>query len=94
MEYVDLGLACADVCKTLDRGLKGRRADELNKSVLDAIEQLKTCVNSAGVHLIHDLQHLTHLSIMQDYGRDPEKDSKAGQKKRGYPATTYEYEEP
>ena len=42
MEYVDLGLACADVCKTLDRGLKGRRADELNKAVLDAIEQLKT----------------------------------------------------
>jgi hypothetical protein len=38
--YVDLGLACADVCKALDRGMKGRRADELSQSVLEAIEQL------------------------------------------------------
>ena len=38
--YVELGLACADVCKTLDRGLNGRRSDELNGSVSKAIEQL------------------------------------------------------
>lgn len=38
--YVELGLACADVCKTLDRGLNGRRSDELNGSMSKAIEQL------------------------------------------------------
>ena len=39
-EYVDLGLFCADVCNVLDRGLYGRRSDELSPSVLGAIEQL------------------------------------------------------
>ena len=39
---VDLGLSCADVCKVLDRGLKGRRLDELSQSVLEAIQQLTT----------------------------------------------------
>jgi hypothetical protein len=39
-EYVDLGISCADVCKALDRGLDGRRLDDLNRSVLKAIEQL------------------------------------------------------
>ena len=41
-EYVDLGSACANVCKVLDRGLNGRRLDELSKSVLEAIQQLTT----------------------------------------------------
>jgi hypothetical protein len=41
-DYVDLGLACADVCKALDRGMKGRQADELSPSVSEAIEQLTT----------------------------------------------------
>ena len=39
-DYVDLGLACAEVCKALDRGMKGRQADELSRPVLEAIEQL------------------------------------------------------
>jgi hypothetical protein len=39
-DYVDLGLACANVCKALDRGMNGRQADELSRSVSDAIEQL------------------------------------------------------
>ena len=43
-DYVDLGLACADVCKALDRGMSGRRADELSRSVLEAIEQLTVWV--------------------------------------------------
>jgi len=41
-EYVELGLACADVCIALDRGLKGKRLGDLNNSVLEAIEQLRT----------------------------------------------------
>jgi len=38
--YVGLGLACADVCMTLDRGTKGRESNEFGPSVLEAIEQL------------------------------------------------------
>ena len=40
MDYVDLGLACADVCRALDRGMGGRRMDELSESVVGAIGQL------------------------------------------------------
>lgn len=39
-EYVDLGLACADVCRALDRGVDGRSVDELGQSVFEAIQQL------------------------------------------------------
>ena len=39
-DYVDLGLACADVCQALDRGMNGRRVDELSQSVFKAIAQL------------------------------------------------------
>jgi hypothetical protein len=47
-DYVELGLACADVCKALDRGMKGRRADELSQPVFEAIEQLTTSVKPTG----------------------------------------------
>ena len=39
-DYVDLGLACADVCRSLDRGMSGRRVDGLSQSVFEAIQQL------------------------------------------------------
>ena len=41
-DFVELGLSCADVCRALDRGLSGRRLDDLCRSVLQAIEQLTT----------------------------------------------------
>ena len=41
-DYVDLGLACADVCTALDRGLDGKRLKDLNSSVCEAIKQLTT----------------------------------------------------
>jgi len=41
-DYVDLGLACADVCRVLDRGMNGRRVDEFSRSVFEAIGQLTT----------------------------------------------------
>ena len=41
-DYVELGLACADVCKALERGLNGKRSDDLNESVRGAIAQLTT----------------------------------------------------
>ena len=42
VEYVELGLTCADVCKALNRGMDGRQADQLSQSVLEAIKQLTT----------------------------------------------------
>ena len=39
-DYVELGLACADVCKALDRGMNGKKLDDLSRSVREAIEQL------------------------------------------------------
>ena len=39
-DYVELGLACAEVCKTLDRGMNGKKLDDLGQSVREAIEQL------------------------------------------------------
>ena len=42
MDYVELGLACAEVCTTLDRGLNGKKLDDLNNSVCEAIKQLTT----------------------------------------------------
>ena len=39
-DYVDLGLACAQVCTVLDRGLSGKRLNDLNDSVCEAIKQL------------------------------------------------------
>ena len=41
MDYAELGLACAEVCRALDRGMNGRQT-ELSQSVFEAIEQLTT----------------------------------------------------
>ena len=41
-DYVELGLACADVCRALDRGMNGKKLDDLNQSVREAIAQLTT----------------------------------------------------
>ena len=43
-EYVELGLACADVCKALHRGMNGKSVDDLSMSVREAVNQLKTWV--------------------------------------------------
>jgi hypothetical protein len=42
IDYIELGLACADVCKALDQGMHGRRMDELSQSVTEAIGRLTT----------------------------------------------------
>ena len=40
VEYVELGLTCADVCEALNQGMDRRQADQLSQSVLGAIEKL------------------------------------------------------
>ena len=42
VEYVELGLVCAGVCRALDRGMNGRGANELSQSVFEAIGELTT----------------------------------------------------
>jgi len=42
VDYVELGLACVDVCAALDRGLNGKRFNDLNDSVREAINKLTT----------------------------------------------------
>ena len=44
VDYVELGLTCADVCEALDLGIDRRQADELNHSILEGIEKLTKCV--------------------------------------------------
>ena len=41
-DYVELGLNCAEICKVLDQGTKGRGMEHLNQSVRKAIDQLTT----------------------------------------------------
>lgn len=39
-DCVELGLACADVCKALDWGMNGKKLDDLSQSVREAIVHL------------------------------------------------------
>jgi len=40
LDYIELGLHCADICRALDRGMNGKKLSELSQSVCDAINQL------------------------------------------------------
>jgi len=42
LDYVELGLSCADICKALERGMNEKKLSNLNQSVCDAINQLTT----------------------------------------------------
>jgi len=42
LDYVELSLACAGVCKALNRGINEGRTNELSRSVYDAIGELTT----------------------------------------------------
>ena len=41
-DYIELGLTCADVCTTLDRGLNEKRLNDLDNSLREAIKWLTT----------------------------------------------------
>ena len=43
-DYIDLGLSCVDIYKALKRGMDGKELEELNKSVREAIDELKAWV--------------------------------------------------
>ena len=41
-DYVGLGLFCADICGALQRGMNGKKLDDLSRPTRDAIDHLKT----------------------------------------------------
>ena len=45
-DYLELGLNCADICGALDRGMNGKRPDDLSQSVCKAISQLTKWVKA------------------------------------------------
>ena len=45
-DYVALGLACAEICTALERGMNGKRLDDLSQSVCKAIARLTTWVTT------------------------------------------------
>ena len=51
-DYVELGLICANVCKALERGMNGKKLDDLSPSVREAIGQL--------TRLVKLVMHVTH----------------------------------
>ena len=66
-DYVELGLSCADICTALDRGLNGRRVNELNQSVLEAIQKLTTWVEPVTHMLGGSLIKLLTSGLLQKY---------------------------
>ena len=66
-DYVELGLACADVCKALDRGMNGRKLDDLSQSVREAIEQLMTWVEPVMPTLGNSLTTLLIAGLWQRF---------------------------
>ena len=44
-DYVELGLACADICTALGRGMDGKKLNDLSQSISEAIGQLTTWVD-------------------------------------------------
>ena len=69
-DYVDIGLSCADVCKALERGMGGKKLDDVSKSVCDAINQLTMWVRPA-IYIscsstYYDLDHRTVATIQEN----------------------------
>jgi hypothetical protein len=42
LDYVELGIFCSDICRALERGMNGKKLEDLSQSVCDAINQLTT----------------------------------------------------
>jgi len=71
-EYVELGLSCADICRALDRGMSGKKLDDLSQSVCEAISQLTTWVKPVIHRLDCSLTMLLIAELWQESkGRSP-----------------------
>ena len=85
-DRVELGLSCAGVCQALCRGLNGKKADELNQSTYDAINQLNMwvkpviCVEGCPLK----------CSRSQDRDRYSDEVNEVGQTEHGFSAFPHE----
>ena len=61
VDYVKLGLTCADVCEALNQGLERRQTDQLSQPVLRVIQQFTTYVRPA---IRRPCDPLTELSVI------------------------------
>jgi len=50
-DYVELGFGCGDICRALERGVNGKKLDDLSQSMCEAISRLTTWVGP----VIHSL---------------------------------------
>ena len=69
VDYVELGLACAEACKVLARGTEGRQAGQLSQAVLDAIEQLMTWVGPRDVYAGRSTHHALNRRTVTEIQR-------------------------
>ena len=69
-EYVELGLSCAKTCKALERGMDGRKLNELSKPMQGAIRELEAWVERV-IHALcsfadHDLDRRAVAEIHKE----------------------------
>jgi len=72
VDFAELGLACADACKALDRGMNERRSGELSRPVGEAIEHL-TMWAKPRTDVVHDLFTVLHRTVAEVQGNIIEK---------------------
>jgi len=79
-DYVELGLGCVDICRALDRGMSGKRLDDLSQSVCEAINQLTTWVKP----MVHSLNgSLVTTPLLQNRGGDSKESHQTERTERG-----------
>lgn len=61
VDYIELGIACAEVCTVLHRGTNGLQVVQLSPPILQAVERLVTWVD-LGIPSLGCL--LTNLSVV------------------------------
>ena len=68
-DYVELGLACANVCKALERGMNGKKLRDLSQSVCEAMNLLTMWVKAVALSLSNPLTTLLIAGPWQRSGR-------------------------
>ena len=71
-DYVELGLACANVCKALERGMNGKNIRDLSRSVCEAMDLLTMWVK---VMVLSSSSSLTTLLIVGLWQRSERRSS-------------------
>ena len=73
-EYVELGLVCADICRALDRGMNGKKLNDLSQSVSEAINQLTTWAKQ----VMHSLDSLLTVVLIAELWQESKERSSSG----------------